>query len=242
MWIAKKIIDSLLAFLFPPYCLLCDSLLGGAERIVCNHCWARLEIISDRFCQVCGSPWGSRRMICDACLKGDYHFSFNRSLGPFNPEYQTLIHHLKYERMTNLAPRLGEKLLFLLRAEPRFVPAQGLVPVPLHPTKLRERGYNQSLLLAQAVSQGSGIPLIDDALIKVRRTKSQTKLSLEERVENVKGAFEVKSRERVKGKRLIIIDDVLTTGSTLNSCAEALREAGAQEVYGLTLAIAKGSL
>ena len=241
MWIAKKALSSLLAFLFPPYCLLCDSLLEEGERIVCKGCWARLEIISDCFCQCCGSRLISGRTICNSCLKEGYHFSFNRSLGPFDQKYKTLIHHLKYERMTGLASKLGEKLLFIIKWGPRFAPAQGVVPVPLHPTKLRERGYNQSLLLAQEVSKGSGLSLIDDALLKVRRTKSQTKLDLEQRVENVKGAFKVFSRGKVEGKRLILVDDVFTTGSTLNSCAEALMEAGAKEVYGLTLAIAKGT-
>lgn len=242
MWIGKKAISSLLAFLFPSYCILCDSPLREDERIVCKSCWTRLEIISDRFCQRCGCPLRSGGTICNSCLKGGYYFSFNRSLGPFDQRYQTLIHSLKYERMTSLATGLGEKLLFLLRVEPRFVSAQGIVPVPLHPTKLRERGYNQSLLLAQEVSKRRGLPLIDDGLLRVKRTKSQTKLTLEERVENVRGAFKVVSREKIEGKRLILVDDVFTTGSTLNSCAEALMEAGAREIYGLTLAIAKSSL
>ena len=238
---ARQALNSFLNFLFPSYCLLCDAPLGVGERIVCGRCWARLEIITDRFCPKCGALLRKGRAICASCSKAGYYFSFNRSLGPFDQRYQTLIHHLKYERMTSLAVRLGEKLLFLLRAEPRFSPAEGIVPVPLHPTKLRERGYNQSLLLAQEVSRGSGLPLIDDALQKVRRTKSQTRLTFEERVENLRGAFRVKLREKVEGKKLILIDDVFTTGSTLNNCAQALLEAGACEVYGLTLAIAKGS-
>lgn len=236
----EKVINSFLAFIFPSYCLICDSPLREDERIICGNCWARMEIISDNFCQLCGCPIGPGRLICDSCRRGGHYFSFNRSLGPFNQRYQILIHSLKYERMTNLTTKLGEKLVFLLRGEPRFAPAQGIVPVPLHPTKLRERGYNQSLLLAREVSRRSGFPLIDDGLRRVKRTKSQTKLTFEERVENVKGAFKVGSKERIEGKRLILVDDVFTTGSTLNSCAEALINGGAKEVYGLTLAIAKG--
>jgi len=236
----REAISSFLAFIFPSYCLICDSPLREDERLVCGNCWARMEIIPDNFCHLCGCPIGPGKLLCDSCRRGGYYFSFNRSLGPFNHRYQTLIHSLKYERMTNLAAKLGEKLVFLLRGEPRFAPAQGIVPVPLHPTKLRERGYNQSLLLAQEISQRSGLPLIADGLLRVKQTKSQTKLTFEERVENVKGAFKVSSRERIEGKRLILVDDVFTTGSTLNSCAEALIKGGAKEVYGLTLAIAKG--
>ncbi len=241
MNIGKKAISSFLAFIFPSYCLICDSPLRDDERIVCGNCWARMEIIYDNFCQLCGCPIGPEKLLCNSCRKKGYYFSFNRSLGPFNQRYQTLIHSLKYERMTSLATKLGEKLTFLLKGEPRFAPAQGIVPVPLHPTKLRERGYNQSLLLAQEISRRSGLPLIDDGLLRVKRTKSQTKLTFEERVENVKGAFRVSSRKKIEGKRLILVDDVFTTGSTLNSCAEALVKGGAKEVYGLTLTIAKGA-
>ncbi|MDM8000956.1 MAG: phosphoribosyltransferase family protein [Dehalococcoidia bacterium] len=144
------------------------------------------------------------------------------------------VHHLKYSHFKALATPLGRMLAQYLDSHPVAVDA--LVPVPLHSRRLRERGYNQSALLAAEISKWNGLPVVTDSLVRTRHTKAQVKTdSAEERQRNMAGAFGCRD-VRLAGKRILVIDDVCTTGATLNSCAAALRAAGAVSVWGLTLA------
>jgi ComF family protein len=144
------------------------------------------------------------------------------------------VHQLKYGHFKALAAPLGQLLGEYLEAEP--VPADVVVPVPLHGRRLRERGYNQSALLAAEIGKAKGLPAVTDSLVRLRHTKSQVKTAgAEERQRNMAGAFGCRDA-RLAGKRVLLVDDVCTTGATMNSCAIALREAGAASVWGLALA------
>lgn len=144
------------------------------------------------------------------------------------------IHELKYRNLKTIAPCLAELLADYLRSNP--LPGEVLVCVPLHPRRLRERGYNQSSLLARELGRRIGLPVIEDCLIRVRLAQPQVKaVNVEERRRNVAGAFVCRD-ERVRGKQVILIDDVCTSGATLESCAVALKSKGAMSVWGLTLA------
>ncbi len=144
------------------------------------------------------------------------------------------IHALKYRGIKSLSPVLGELLADSLAKRP--LPADLIVPVPLHPRRLRERGYDQSLLLAENLEGRLGIPLARDVLIRHRHTPSQARSkSVLERRRNMEGAFHA-TPGRLEGKNLVLVDDVCTTGATLNACARALKEAGARSVWGVTLA------
>ena len=114
-----------------------------------------------------------------------------------------------------------------------------IIPVPLYPSRKRERGYNQSRILAEEVSKTISVPLAEKVLIRKKKTKDQTHLSPEERERNVKGAFVVRANLTLQGKKVILVDDVITTGSTLKECARVLKEAGAREVVGVTLVVVK---
>lgn len=153
---------------------------------------------------------------------------------------QTLIHELKYQNKRSIGIFLGEVVGQLIKNDSDFSTADVLVPVPLHKIRLRERGYNQSELIAKGVSNATGIKVIGDLLIRTRNTETQTKLNFEERKENVKDAFFVnrKYKNFVIDKKVIVVDDVITTGSTINECAKALAMAGASEVLALSVAIA----
>jgi ComF family protein len=144
------------------------------------------------------------------------------------------IHRLKYGGFKSLALPLAH--LLTQQVENRPLPAEVLVPVPLHPRRLRERGYNQSGLLAQELGRLTAIPVEEDTLVRHRNSRAQVKTSdSEERRSNVLGAFDCRG-EKLKGRRILLIDDVCTTGATLNSCAIALKKAGASSVWGLALA------
>ncbi len=153
---------------------------------------------------------------------------------------QILIHELKYQNKRSIGVFLGEITGQLIKNDPDFSTADVLVPVPLHKIRLRERGYNQSELIAKGVSNVTGIKVIGDLLVRARNTETQTKLNFEERKENVKDAFFVnrKYKNFVVDKKVIIVDDVITTGSTINECAKALAQAGVSKVFALSVAIA----
>lgn len=144
------------------------------------------------------------------------------------------VHHLKYGHFKALAAPLGQLLAQYVESQP--IAADVLVPVPLHSRRLRERGYNQSALLAVELGRRNGLPVVSDSLVRLRHTKSQVKTAdAEERQRNLAGAFGCRDT-KLAGKRVLVVDDVCTTGATLNSCATALRAAGADSVWGLALA------
>jgi ComF family protein len=143
------------------------------------------------------------------------------------------IHQLKYNHFKALAPSLAQLMYEYLKAKP--LPAEVLVPVPLHPHRLRERGYNQASLLAQELGKLTNMWVVDHCLVRLKDTPAQTRAAAEMRRSNVAEAFACQD-QRVQQRRVLLIDDVCTTGSTLNSCAIALKKAGASSVWGLTIA------
>jgi len=171
---------------------------------------------------------------CPYCRRWKLDIDGIRSPFAFEGVVRGAVHQLKYGHFKALAAPLGQLLAQYLETAP--VAADVLVPVPLHPRRLRERGYNQSALLAAEVGKMNGIPVVTDSLVRLRHTKAQVKTAgAEERQRNLAGAFGCRDG-KLAGKRVLVVDDVCTTGATLNSCAMALREAGASSVWGLALA------
>lgn len=236
--------DSVLDFVFPPHCLLCNSFISsnGAEddayprNLVCRSCWDCLNILPHPFCPLCRSLLDQKLGRCPKCPQS-MPLSLNRSLGVFDPYYQILIHHFKYKRKFSIGKNLGRRLGEILKKEEFSKGFDYIISVPLHPSRKRERGYDQSRILAEEISAAISIPLKERVLIRMKRTKDQTHLSVEERERNVRGAFAVTSNSLLQGRRVILVDDVMTTGATLKECARVLREAGAEEVIGATLVV-----
>jgi ComF family protein len=153
---------------------------------------------------------------------------------------QTVIHSLKYEGYTSMGVRLGSEIGKVIDLHEKFRQADFLIPIPLHQLKRRERGYNQSEYICKGISALTKIPVAVSALKRVKYTKSQTKLTLHERSENVSGAFQITSfgKKALSGKTVIIVDDVITTGATMRACAEELRRFGAAQIYSASVAFA----
>jgi ComF family protein len=158
------------------------------------------------------------------------------SLGPYEGSLRTLIHELKYRGRRRVAARLAELLLAAPRATAVFGAGSVLVPVPLHPRRRRERGFNQAELLARELAVRVGLVLSAAALVRRKDTPPQTGLSAAARRSNVEGAFAVRRRAQVAGRAVVLVDDVLTTGATARACVRVLREAGASEVRVVTAA------
>jgi len=225
----SKLNGVLLDFLFPQLCVGC----GREGSFICASCWQTLHRIMSPLCPRCGKPQPSG-VLCPACVSWQTDIDGIRSPFRFDGVIRQAIHQLKYRNLRALAAPLAQLLRDYLTTNP--VPGEILVPVPIHKKRLRERGYNQSSLLAQELGKLINLPVVDGCLIRERHALPQARTStVGERRSNVAGAFACRNRG-VQGKQVLLIDDVSTSGATLDACAAALKAIGATSVWGLTLA------
>jgi len=230
---------ALLDLLFPPLCHVCKAFIPKAgDLFLCADCLHKISFLVSPLCTSCGTPFTTASGLdhtCGACLSHP-PFHTGRSATLFAGPVQELIHRFKYGHRVHLSEPLG---LLTARALDHFCSEAGpdlIVPVPLHKRRLRQRGYNQSQLIGAVLSKQWRVPLEVGNLRRVRWTEPQTSLDAVDRRDNVRGAFAVRDPRRLQGRRLLLVDDVLTTGSTIRACAEALGEAGAAAVYVVTVA------
>jgi ComF family protein len=225
----SKLKGTALDLLFPRWCVGC----GREGDFICPSCLQSLPRITPPLCPRCGLPQSSAK-ICPACAEWEAEIDGIRSPFRFDGVVRQAIHELKYRNLRAIAGLFARLLNDYLIANP--LPGEVLMPVPLHPKRFRERGYNQSQLLAQELAKLNKLPLIDDCLIRARHSPPQARTAnASERRTNVADAFACRDR-RLKGKAVLLIDDVSTSGATLDGCARALKEGGATSVWGLVLA------
>jgi len=259
---------------FPPKCLVCSRLFKPAikssenERLpnvgleitdpfaesyrlltsfCCSDCVNALTTVSAPMCNCCGIPFKSRQdqnHLCGDCIAHPKKFRMARAAMGCDQQFMAIIHRFKYAAKTQLARPLGGLMLCILLQQWQNEKLDLVLPVPLHPQKLRSRGFNQSYLLIRswkAVANAMHITLPDipiqtDVLIRTKATVPQTDLDRRQRFKNVKGVFSLRFPEKVYGKKLLVVDDVYTTGATVNECARTLLKFGAEQVDVLTLA------
>lgn len=219
-----------LDWLYPPYCGGCGA--RGARW--CLKCQQETRIIQGPYCQRCGQSIPNLgHQICQGCRNRSFHLTSLRSWAEFSGPLKNAIHRLKYKGDLALGDVLARPLIDLLRETCWAIDV--VVPVPIGVARQAQRGYNQAALLALPIALGINLAYIPNALEKIRDTRSQVGLSLSERLENVKGAFRAKP-EQIVSKRVLVVDDVTTSGATVNACGKALFDAGARQVFGITLA------
>ncbi len=223
--------------LFPARCLACEILLGRHRLpLLCDSCYTRLAVLGSPWCLLCGIPFAAGAdHLCGDCLADDRPFAFARTAFLYREPLVTLIHQLKFGRRLTGLVTLGR----LVRDTPAVAALSCpdiIIPVPLHVNRLRQRGFNQSLLLARSCFPGWKNRIVVDILHRIRNTVPQTDLSGSERRQNLKNAFSVSGAERIAGRSILLIDDVVTTGSTIGECSRILRHAGAQRVEVFALA------
>ncbi len=233
---ARLLVDPVLAVVFPSLCPACGRLLAHPGRgPLCEPCWASLPRHRAVVCR-CGLPLAGGLAACGRCRRGRQPFAAGASLGPYEGSLRAALHALKYGGRRRAAPRLAEALLEEARVLALVASSDVLVPVPLHPRRLRERGFNQAALLAAEVSRRTGRPCCPDALVRRIDTVPQAGLGAAARRRNVREAFAVRRRAAVAGRTVTLVDDVVTTGATALACAGRLAEAGAREVRLLSVA------
>lgn len=232
-------IERLFQFILPPQCHCCEKFLEEGQQGICPECLSKIRWIEPPFCSICGTPFVSREIgshLCGTCLTKKRYFIMARALGSYEGALQEAIHRWKYQGKTTLNPIFGDWMAEGLYRywDPNLIDL--LIPVPLHPQRLRERGFNQALLLVKELSRRTGIPYRKRLLQKIRPTLPQVNLSGVEREKGVKGSFTIDGKEETEGKAILLVDDVYTTGATVNECSKVLMAAGAERVDVFTLA------
>ena len=235
------ILDTILHWVFPVDCAACGR--PAADRrlpFFCRACWESITPIEGPLCPRCGQPFDSPLALayspahrCRACREKPPRFDLALSPYRYDGVLEQAIRLFKFRRRDTLAAPLAD--LMLAWAD-RLPPVDLVMPVPLHPVRLRAREFNQSLLLADRIARRLGRPLSFESLVRVRQTRPQTELDRAGRARNVRRAFAVRDPDGLDNRRVLLVDDVLTTGATVNDCARALRRAGAASVSVLTLA------
>jgi len=230
-----KFLKTLLDLFIPPRCLLCGKIVDEQTGL-CPKCFSEIHFIGPNTCPVCGHPhfFDTDSEKCILCLNKHPPFDRVQSAFYYDEFSKHLILPFKHADRTDMAEFLSV-LLYQIGSS-LIEKSDLIIPVPLHPKRLRYRRYNQSALLARYLAKKGHKPYEPSLLKRIRNTPSQEDKTYIQRAKNVKNAFSVSEPDKIKGKNILLIDDVLTTGATLSSCAHALKKAGAKKVYCLTLA------
>ncbi len=237
----------LLDLVYPPRCLVCD---GYDSPPLCESCSATFTAIPEPVCRICGRPVEPEPAYgCQSCeahreaFAEKWAFDAARSAGIYEGALRQALHRLKYGGAESLGLPLGAYLAnqvggYGLYSKEELRTIDGVLPVPMHPLRERQRGYNQAALLAVPVAEMLGVPLLPAKMVWRRRRPPQVGLSSEGRRRNLRNAFHVSEREasRLSGRGILLVDDVITTGATVNACATALRDAGVTRILVATLA------
>jgi len=238
---AKQFWDTFTDILFPKSCAVCRNHLknAGLNSLVCQECWGKIKNNTPPFCTRCGRHLEniSRVKVCPRCQRTTLHF--DRAFSPCRYEgvIKELIHKFKYQNKDYLGEPLGKILIdFVKEYELPLQFIDTVLPIPLHERKMREREYNQSDILGEVYAREFNLQMIKDGLCRIKDTATQTGLKDPERWENMKDSFAVNTKNKIKGRNILLIDDILTTGATCSEAASTLKNAGAGVVFVLTLA------
>lgn len=243
----RNIIGAALDLVYPPalYCICCHKIIDSSRPYrLCNECMDGMKWVQGRTCNNCGkrlSP-ANPGEICFNCREHSHEFDKGFTCAEYGTHERAVIFALKYDGRTDIAPTIGEIMYDRMIAEygeEELAQRYDIVlPVPIHVSKMSERGFNQAGLIADAFASRTGLDCDDDILVRVRETHKMRSLSPEQRRENIRGAFEIRRRRRaeIADKRLLLVDDIYTTGATVDEIARILKEAGATSVDILTFA------
>lgn len=233
----NKLYTSILSWVIPPTCPVCRVQMTQVDAL-CQVCWQGLVFVTAPHCQGCGWPlvYDDGVSLCLACMNQSRPFVTGRSAFCYEGIIRDLILRFKHNNAVYLVPFFVRWLL--IAGSDLFNKVDYIVSVPLHRWRLWRRGYNQSTLLARSLARQAGLVCLTNVLIRKRRTESQSHKTKRQRQKNIQGAFAIKKEKQylIKGKRVLLIDDVWTTGATLSESALALKRAGAKEISVLTLA------
>ncbi len=230
--------NGILQAVYPRRCPVCDGIVRQRGEKICLECMDRLKLLTPPWCMRCGKKTEEGQEFCGDCREGGHLYERGRALYEYDSAAES-IYRFKYGGRREYADFFGEQIADYLGGFIREVHPDGFVPIPLHRRRKARRGYNQAGLLAKAAGQRMGIPVFEHLLVRVRDTVPQKKLNRPERQNNLKKAF-IMPENDVKLKTILVFDDIYTTGATIDEAARALKAAGAERVYFVTLACGTG--
>jgi competence protein ComFC len=232
-----ELVQGFVDFFFPPLCAACGERLNRDEEVVCNSCRKSFTEVPKPWCLRCGAgAVKAKQTNCKYCPEKPVFFDLARAVVLYRGAVPELIHTLKFKTRPEVAPILGRLMFLYLKRELHSERFDLIIPVPLHSARERERGFNQAELIAEEIAGLADIALTTDILVRIKSTKQQTGLPAALRRQNVAGAFSLRAPEPILDKSILLIDDVYTTGNTVNEASRVLKERGASRVCVLTFA------
>ena len=237
----------ILDWIYPPRCIACRTLFspfhGRSRPWLCDECRCLFEAISEAYCSRCGSPVKGQNIcdICHNCRGRHFYFASHRAAFIYEETLRDLMHHIKFRSQRQLAQGLGELFAEVAAEWDHLVKvkkAAYIVPIPLHPSKKRMRGFNQAEVMARPLSKALNIPIAADMLKRVRKTAPQSGLSAASREQNLEEAFRYNKKYGDSPACILLLDDIYTSGATMNACAKTLMENNTQEIHAISLSIA----
>ena len=229
--------DSFLDLVFPVFCVDCKTKLKISDSFVCSNCFTKIRLLTKKKCRKCSHEIGnfSTTDICNSCHSKRFYFKNCVALIEYNDIARTIFHEIKFKKRRNLLMIFDKVMQSKIDAITHIAQDSTIIPVPMRLGHKRKRTFNQAEIIAKKIAKITKQNFME-LLIKNKSTKQQSLLTQKDRLKNLCGSFAVKKNKNIKGKRILIIDDVITTGSTLNECAKELMNAGAREVNCITIA------
>lgn len=231
-----RIID----FVFPKICPVCNEIVSGGKGGICNDCERKLPYIDGSYCMKCGKPVEEDEEYCSDCIRSTHEYEEGRAALVYDEITSKSIYRFKYNHKKEYAKVYGRIIDERLGEKIRSWKADAIIPVPVHRSKQRKRGYNQAGLIADELSKRLKIPVCDSLVVRNMATTVQKELSAADRQNNLKKAFKV-TRNDVKYRSVLIVDDIYTTGATVDAMARCLKGVGIQNVYFVSLCIGRGT-
>ena len=233
---------NIIAYLYPNRCPVCGDIIVPRQQIVCPGCVNVFQVIKDPKCLKCGKPveWEEQE-YCFDCTKTAHHYNKGISLWIYDEKVKKSISKFKFHHRREYGKYYIKEILYHYKQEIINQAPEVLIPVPLHKSKLKDRGFNQACVLAKGIGKGVGIPVIENYLLRCHKTKAQKRLNDRERANNLDAAFCVNPKYNTAPySRVMLVDDIYTTGSTIDACSKVLLQTGVKEINFISLSIGKG--
>lgn len=232
--------QSILDILFPRRCPVCGEIVRPAGSLICPPCFRELSFVKSPICKKCGKEIADETMeYCEDCMSHRHAFEYGVALVNYDETARASMVQIKYKNKREYLDFYGTAVAVRYEKTIRRMGVDAIVPVPVHRSRLRRRGFNQAEILAEILGERLGIPVIPDCLERTRKTLPQKELSAMERLKNLSGAFQA-GQVPVGVKSVLLVDDIYTTGSTIEACSRALKKAGAERVYFVVICMGGG--
>lgn len=239
----KKVLDEVVNALLPPACPICGKpapFIGGKRADICQECMERVRYVKEPVCLKCGKPvQDNETEYCMDCSRHAHVYDQACAVYEYSKDIKNSIYRFKYHNKQEYARIYAKQMSQKCKGMIRMWTPDVIIPVPIHITKLKMRGFNQAGLIAGELGKLTGIPVDEDSLVRVVRTEPMKELNNAQRVKNLQNAFQA-DKKVVKYRKVLIVDDIYTTGATFDACATVLKHAGVQKVYGVSLCVGDG--